>query len=448
MTTTKRAPLREIFGWVMFDFANSAYTTVIITVVFAVIFPKIIVGPDAGTSGENATYGLGNLLWSVALSIGYLVMVLTAPSLGAIMDFSASKKKFLFASYMLTVVSCLLMVFLEPGYAILGVVLVVLSNVGFAAGESFVASFLPELAPPDDLGKISGYAWAVGYFGGLISTLLVLPLGPEVVENYSNLRWVGPITGIFFLLAAIPTFLFVKERGTAQVLPKGETYFTIGLERVGKTFKDIQDFKDLVRFLASLFFAQAGLAIVISFAFIYGDQIIKWETSTKVMMFVLTQLTAAGGAFLFGIMQDRVGPKATFNTTLVLWIVCVTAIWGTKDLTNLLNGLFGTEWPAQKVFLIVGCLAGMGIGSTQSASRALVALLSPNSKTGEFFGFWGLSRNLASIFGLLSLGVAQAQLGLETSILLCSILFIVALVINYGVDIGRGQKIASKHEGE
>ncbi|HPV41338.1 MAG TPA: MFS transporter, partial [Spirochaetota bacterium] len=144
MATVKRASGKEIFGWAMFDFANSSYTTVIITVVFCVIFPKLIVG-------DGPEFRLGNLLWSVSLSISYFIVLLTAPLFGAIMDYTAAKKKFLFGSYLLTVLATAALVFVSPGSIILAMVLVILSNIGFSYSESFVSSFLPDLGPPEDL---------------------------------------------------------------------------------------------------------------------------------------------------------------------------------------------------------------------------------------------------------------------------------------------------------
>ena len=219
MEKIQGASRRELLGWAMFDFANSSYTTVIITVVFCIIFPRIVVG-------DGPEYRLGNLLWSTSLSISYLVVLLSAPVLGAIMDYTGSKKKFLFDSYLLTVIATAALFFVGPGSIALGMFLVVLSNIGFSYSESFVSSFLPDLGPPEDLGKISGYAWSLGYFGGLISTAIVifgLNAGVYTLENFSNLRLVGPVTGLFFLLAAIPTFLWVKERTVHRPLPVNES---------------------------------------------------------------------------------------------------------------------------------------------------------------------------------------------------------------------------------
>ncbi len=442
MNTTKRASVKEIFGWSMFDFANSSYTTVIITVVFSVIFPKIIVG-------DGPDFKQGNLLWSVALSVSYLIVLLTAPVLGAITDYSGSKKRFLFFSCLLTSVFSAMLYFIHPGMVVLCMLFVILSNIGFSYSEAFVSSFLPSLGPPEDLGKISGYAWGLGYFGGLFSTAIVIfGLGPTIVQNFDNLRFVGPITGIFFLVAAIPTFLWVKEPKMSVKLESKENIVLIGFKRIKQSLKDSRDYKDLMILLLSFFFAYGGLSIVISFAFIYGDQVIKWDHGIQILMFIITQITAAAGAFIFGFIQDKIGARNTYTITLVMWVVTVVLISGADTVTNLLNNAFGLSLEVQKVFLVVGSFAGMGLGATQSACRAMIGIFSPKSKSGEFFGLWSMTGRLASIFGLIGLGFLQVALGLKTAVLICSSFFFAAIVITLFIDEERGRISVLAHEGE
>ena len=437
-----RAPAREIFGWAMFDFANSSYTTVIITVVFSVIFPKIIVG-------DAPSYRQGNLLWSVALSVSYGLTVLTAPLLGAVMDYRAAKKRFLFASWLLTVLATAGLYFARPGHVGLAMVLLIASNYGFAVGESFAAAFLPDLGPKEALGRISGYAWGLGYVGGLISTaIVVFALGPETPENFERLRWVGPMTGAFFFLSALPTFAFLKERGAPRPLPPGETPARVGLARLRRTAGELRDFKDLLWFFAGLFFATAGLSIVISFAFIYGDQVVRWQPRSQLLMFVLTNLSAAGGAVLFGALQDRWGNLRAYRATLVVWVVAVLGIHQTSRLGGALGAALGGVWAPEDVYLLVGVLAGLCLGATQSAGRTVVAIFAPESKAGEMFGFWGVCGKLASIFGLLSLGLLQRALGLERAILVCGLFFLAAFVLSLKVSETRGTAAARAHAGE
>ena len=436
-----RASNKEIFGWGMFDFANQAYTLLIITVIFPVLFTTVIVG-DA----EN-DYRLGNLLWSVALASSYFLVVLTGPVFGAIMDYSALKKKFLFYSYLLTIISTTFLYFVEPGLVVLGVALIIISNFAYAIGENFIASFLPSLGPPKDLGKISGFGWALGYIGGLFSAgFVIIYLGDATAENFDRIRWVGPYAALFFMLAAIPTFLWVKEPGARKELPPGETFVSMGFKRLGETMRMIGQFKDLGVFLISVFFAMAGIYIVISFAFIYGDQVVRWDETVRVLMFVVVQITAAIGAFSFGFIQDKIGAKLTYNITLGLWFLGVLGIWAVTDITDWLNVAFGTEFEAQYVFLYIGVIAGLSLGSSQSASRALVGIFSPENKSAEFFGFWGLSNKVAGVFGIIGLGLLQAEFGLQRSVLFCAFLFLIAIIICLFVNEKRGETAADNFQ--
>lgn len=439
MPSRVRASRREIVGWAMFDFANQAYTLLIITVVFGELFTTVIVG-DRGDD-----YRLANFLWSLALAISYLMVVITGPLCGAVMDYQASKKRFLFASYLATVASTAMLYFVEPGYVVLGFLLIVVSNYTYSMGESFIAAFLPDLGPPEDMGKISGFGWALGYVGGLFAagfTLLVL--GEASRENFEQIRWVGPFSAGFFLVAAIPTFLWVKERGEPQ--PPGRPYRQIARERVATTLHELRRFRDLGIFLVSLLFSMAGIYIIIAFAFIYGAQVIGWDESIRNIMFIIVQITAAAGALGFGFLQDRIGTKVTYLMTLTLWVAAIFAIWGTPQVTAFLNASLGLDWQAQHLFLMVGCLAGLSLGSSQSASRALVGLFSPTRKAAEFFGFWGLANKLAGVIGIIGLGLLQSVVGLQASILLCAALFIVAILICLAVNQARGEQAAHDWE--
>ncbi len=422
----------EIFGWAMFDFANSSYTTVVVTVVYATVFPRLIVG-------DGPDFALGNLLWSVALSISYLLTAISVPLLGAIMDASGQKKAFLAGSWIVTVVTTAGLAFATPGHVAIAMGLIVLSSWAYSVGESFAASFLPDLGPPESLGKISGLSWGLGYFGGLISTALVLQLGEQTLENFGRLRWIGPITAAFFFVAALPTFALLRDRGARRPIRLEAT--RQALARLRDTAADLRHYRDLMIFFTGFVFAMAGLSVVVSFAFIYGDQVIHWSDGTRALMFVITQITAAGGAAAFGLLQSRLGDKNTYLLTLLLWVVAVGLIWGTPEITVLLRGA-GIQADAEKVFLATGCVAGTCLGATQSAGRTLVALFAPADKVGEFFGLWGLVGKVAAIIGLMSLGVLQTALGLQTAILVCGGFFGVAFAVTLFVNETRGRSVA------
>ena len=438
MATRKLAPAKEIVGWAMFDFANQAYTLLIITVIFGDLFTRVIVG-------DAPDYRLGNLLWSLALAASYLLVVVAAPVAGAVMDFQRSRKRFLFMSYMATVVTTALLYFATPGHWWLGMVLIIASNFAYAIGESFIASFLPGLGPAKSLGWISGFGWGVGYVGGLVATAFALVfLGEVSAANFETSRWVGPFAAVFFLVAAIPTFVFVKERGRRQQLPPGESLVRMGFARVRQTLREMRHFQDLSILMVSVFFTMAGISIIISFAFIYGAQVIGWDEPVRVMMFVTVQVTATIGAIAFGFIQSSVGAKRTYMMTLLLWMLAILAIWQTPGLTALAHRVLGVDWQAQYVFLFAGVLSGLSLGSAQSAGRALVGILSPRSKASEMFGFWGLASKLAAVLGLVGLGLIQAALGLANAIVFCLLLFALGLVAVWRLDEARGTRVAAQ----
>jgi len=443
MSQIPLAPKREIFGWAMFDFANQGYTLLIITVIFGDLFTRIIVG-------DSPDYRLGNLLWSVALAVSYMMVVIANPVCGAIMDFSRSRKRFLFGSYLLTVTATALLYFVEPGWIVPAMVLIIISNFAYAIGEGFIASFLTDLGPRKALGWISGLGWGMGYIGGLIATAFTLFfLGDVSAENYDTIRWVGPFAGAFFLLAAIPTFVWVKERGRPRIAPKGQSIIGIGIKRIERTWREIHHFRDLRSLLISVFFAMAGIYIIIAFSFIYGAQVIGWDENVRILMFVTVQITAAIGAVSFGLLQSRIGARTTYIITLSLWLLAILAIWQTPALTSAVRNAFDVDWEAQYVFLFAGALAGVSLGSSQSAARALVGVLTPPGKAAEFFGFWGMAAKLAAVFGILGLGLIQWTLGLADAILFCLALFALAIFTVLPVSELRGAEAADAwREGE
>lgn len=433
------ADRREIFGWAMFDFANQAYTLLIITVIFGDLFTTVIVGERGGD------YRLGNLLWSLSLAASYALVIVSAPLLGAIMDYSAARKRFLFISYLVTIVTTALLYFVEPGWILLACILIVVSNYAYAAGESFIASFLPDLGTREELGRISGLGWALGYVGGLVAAGFTLVfLGEVSVENYDRIRWVGPFSAAFFLIAAIPTFLWLRERRVGQALPPLRQAIAIGWARLRLTLQDLHGHRDLAWLLVSIFFTMAGIYIIISFAFIYGAQVIGWDEQVRTLMFIVVQITAAAGALFFGLMQARIGSRRTYLLTLSLWLIAILAIYATPMVASTIEEVLGVGAEAQYIFLIAGCLAGLSLGSAQSAGRALVGMLAPRDKAAEFFGFWGVSSKLAAIFGLVGLGVIQSYVGLQSGVLFCLLLFGLGIVFALFVDVGRGLTAAGE----
>jgi UMF1 family MFS transporter len=442
----KLASWKEIFGWCMFDFANSSYTTVIISVVFCDVFAEIIVAP-VGDDPETK-FQHGNFLWGIFLAISYLITVFLGPVFGSISDFTPRKKLFLFVSYLGCVISTAALYFVRPDYVILGGVLIVISNLFFSLGENFASAFLPFLGPKEMLGKISGFAWGIGYFGGIGSVILVSLLGDVTLENFDKLVYIGPITAAFFLVAAIPTFVFLKEPHVHHEQKRKRDIIKESYHRIYETFTHIKQFKDVLIFLISLFFTMAAMGIVVSFSFIYGSEEIHIQSQHRTAMFLLIQLTAALGAVLFGVVQDKIGSMKTLNITLMNWILLVLGVYFIREITQYLNQSFQLDWTVQWVFVGLTALAGLGLGSTQSASRTIVGLFSPEAKTGEFYGLWGFSGKIASAFGLIAISFLQLIFSLHNAFLAVGAFFLVSLVVNFFVNEERGLKTAEDYREE
>lgn len=413
---------REILGWAMYDFAGQAYTLLIVTVIFGDYYTRIVVADAAND------YRLGNLLWSLALAIGYFIAALAAPVLGAVMDVRIARKRFLFGAFSVTVLATASLYFVAPGAVWLGFALIAIANAAYALGESFVAAFLPLLAGRERMGLVSGFGWGLGYVGGLVATAFALLfLGQVSPENVDRVRWVGPFAAAFFVCAALPTFLWLRDRGRPHRLPAA-AWLYFGLRRSFATFLGVLRRGHWPGLLASVFFSMSGIAIVVSFTFIYGAQVIGWSEQVRTAMFVLVQISAAFGAILFGWLQDRFGPWRIYAVTLALWVLAVLAVWATPTLAAAVSALTGWALAPEHLFLAVGVLAGSCLGATQSAGRTLVGLLAPPRRAAELFGFWGLMVKLASIVGLLGIGLLQRAFGLADAILFCGLLFALALV--------------------
>lgn len=420
---------REIFGWAMFDFANSSYTTLIITVAFSVYFTKVVAaGPEA------------DWWWGVGIAVSNLLVMVTSPIVGAVADDSGRKKLFLFASYVLCVVGTAALFFAQPGQVTFALALLVVSNVAFSFGENFAGAFLPEISTPRNIGRVSAFGWSIGYFGGLLCLLLARPLlsglhwprqqllAPENAGVYLDLRLAWVLTAGFFLLAAIPTFVLLRERAPRGPRRSLMGYASAGFSRLATTVREARHFSELVRFLVVFFLYQAGLTTVVAFASIFAERTLSFTADELIGLFLMLQLSSAGGAMGFGWLQDRFGGRSTIRVTLVLWvIVCVGSYF----------------CYSKAVFWALALTAGLGIGSLQSASRALVGLFSPPEKSGEFFGLWGLAGKGAYFFGPLVFGLISSASGSQrVAILSTALFFIAGLVGMQWIDERRGHREA------
>ncbi len=412
----------EIVSWCLYDFANSAFTTLIVTVAFSVYFKSHVCLPEHG-----------DFLWGLAISISMIFVALTSPIFGAMADFSANKKKYLIAYTLVTILCTALLFFIQKGNFFAGIVLFIIANIGFEGGYAFYNGFLTEISTKDNIGRISGYGWAVGYIGGLASLLIAYPLirGGFSEDNLLNFRLSFPMVALFYLIFSLPIFLFVRERATSTLLPPRENYVTIGFKRLAGTLAHIRKYREAAKFiLASLIYTDAITTIIV-FSSIYAVTTFSFTMKEVTLLFIATQLTAFIGSVTFGYIQDRIGGKKAIIITLILWsVVCVAAFLAQTKLQ----------------FFIVAMVAGLGMGSNQSVSRGFMGLFIPKGKDAEFFGFYILSGKFGSIIGPAIFGLISTLTGNQRiAVLFVVVFFITGLIIMLFINEKEGRKAAESN---
>ncbi|MBY5920549.1 MFS transporter [Ferrimonas balearica] len=426
----------EIFGWAMFDVSNSAYTTVVITIVYSAFFVHHLV-PE--------TSEWGNTYWGVAMVVSNLLTMLLAPLMGTLCDLKGGKKRFLLGNMLLCAVTTACLYFVGPGAIGWAILLITISNVAWMLSEVFCASFLTDLATPKTMGLISGIGWGVGYLGGLLSLVMVLfgvitttaeaDLATYIHQNQLSMLAVGA----FFVVVSLPTILWLKERDPIRRDVSAKEVWRQTWQRLSHCWQLTRALPVLWRFFLVFTLYSAGMAIVIKFFGIYVDARLSLSAGEKTTIFLALQVSAFVGAVAFGVLETRIGPKATIFLTLVWWILGVLSIYG---LTPLSEWLGMTE---NQVFTICALLAGSGLGSTQSASRTIVGLLTPVRYSAMMFGFWGLFGRLATILGSLSFALVADLFSLQDGLLVILAFFVLGAVLVLGVPISQGMKQAGHH---
>ena len=411
----------EVWAWAMYDFANSGYTTVVITAVFNAYFVSVV-----AHNQEWATFA-----WTAALAVSYLLIMLSAPLIGAWADARAAKKGLLLITTIGCVIFTAALALVGGGDLWLAIVLIIASNFFYGSGENLCAAFLPELARGEALGRVSGWGWSLGYIGGLLTLGICLAYvtwaqaGGDSASQFVPVTML--ITALIFALASVPTFMFLRERAVPRPGPRDLIAESFG--RVLATWRDASRYRDLARFLLCIVFYQAGIQAVITLAAIYAEQAMGFTTRQTLMLILVVNLTAAAGAFAFGHVQDRIGHLRALVATLLGWIAAILLAWAAQG-------------PA--LFWIAANVIGLCLGSSQSAGRALIGYLSPEARRAEFFGLWGLAVKLSAILGPLTYGLASwiSRGDHHLALLIVGGYFVLGLITLAGIDVGRGRRAA------
>jgi UMF1 family MFS transporter len=425
--TTHRTPLppagrKELWAWCLYDFANSSFTTLIITVAYSVYFVQVVAGDLGGATAERVWF------WGYALSM--LVVALLSPPLGALADARAIKRPLLISSTLLCVICTALLFFVERGDVRLGLLLFGLANIAFELGFLFCSAFLVEITTPATMGRISGYGWGLGYAGGLLSLALAYPFiaGGFAEDNLLFYRMSFAVTAAFFLMASLPTLFWLRERALPQLSATGAPAWRDTFALLAATARGITRYRDLLWFLIAYLIYTDAINTVIVASAIFANKVLDFSPGDLIIYFLITQVTAGLGAVGFGLLADRIGSARTISVTLLIWI-----------------GVVGAAAAVQThgQFYAIGLVAGAVLGANQATSRALIGRFVPPGKQGEMFGFFTVTGKFAAILGPIVYGEVTAWTGNQRwAVLSMALFFILGLLAFRRVDEARGMAAA------
>ncbi|MBX9880274.1 MAG: MFS transporter [Candidatus Obscuribacterales bacterium] len=418
---------REISAWVIYHFANSGFSAVVLTAVFNAFFVNVI------AKGAGFDQGTSTLLWTLVIAVANLFVVASAPALGALADYSAAKKKILLVATIGGVIFTALLSLTAPGTVVLASGLLIAACLMCATAEDMIAAFLPEISTTEKMGRTSAYGCMASHLGCLLVLGLCLAYVSWAQSMGQTEAQFVPMTMIIvaaiYAVFSVPIFLWLKERAVEQHLPQGQSLWQHGFIRLKETMNHARHFQDLFRFLATLLVYSSGTATVVVLAAVYAQQVMGFKLNETIIMILLVNLTAAIGAFAFGFVQDKLGSKPTLAITLVLWCIAILMTFVTTDKT---------------MFWVAANLIGVAMGSSYSVGRALVGQFSPPDRAGEFFGLWGLAMKTAAIIGPISYGlITYLSAGNHRmAIASTAAFFIIGLIMLTTVNERRGREAA------
>lgn len=422
---------KQIFGWAMYDFANSSFATTILSVIYNQYFATVVAGGPKGVE----IFGFrihGASLFTFILSVSMGISAVLSPFLGAIADTYRAKKRFLMFFCYGAILFTGLLYFVGEGDYISGAIYFIFANIGFAGGNVFYNAFLPEISNEKNIGKISGFGWAMGYIGGgilLIINLFMLNY-PEKIgfpKDFFKIQDCFVSVSIWWFIFSLPTFLLLKERRKHFSNTTGN-YLTEGYRRLRNTLKMIKSFRELKKFLLAYLIYNEGIETIIIMASIFSADVLKMKSDEIILFFLMIQGIAIFGSLIFGLLADTIGSKNTILISLIIWSSIV--LWAFR---------LGIIWNQNTEYWIIGILAGLVLGGSQAVSRSLQGLFTPEKISAEFFAFYAISGKFASIFGPLIYGILIALTGsVQSGILSVLLFFLIGMVILWRVDEKRG----------
>lgn len=384
---------KQVFNWSLFDFANSTFATIVVAFVFAIYFKKVVAFNEP----------VADFYWSMAINISMIIVAVLSPVLGAASDNFSNKKKYLVFFTFLCIITTGLLYFVTEGMIVAGVVLFILANIGFQAGLGFYDAFIKEITASENYNRVSSLGYAVGYMGSLASLAAVI-----VLQDTPRLTFLA--CAVMFLIFSLPMFLFVKEKKMPATIVNEGSFLVIGLRRTAETLKHIKNYKNIKNFLIAYFLYIDGVNTIIFFSANYAQTTLEFTIPDLILFFVIVQVTALAGSFLFGWIADKMGTKKTISFIIICWAVLTLMVFLADSKT---------------IFLVIGAFAGTFLGSSQALSRSFMSSITPDDKKTEFFGFYSLFEKTSTILGPLTFGLVSWLTGNQRYAVISILIFFI-----------------------
>lgn len=426
---------RQIFGWAMYDWANSAYITTVTVAVLPIFFTNVVVGPEGFRIGGFTIRA--SILWGWMIGVASLISFVVAPFLGAISDFSATKKKFLMVFCYIGSISAILLYTAGEGDVIRTMIIFLVAQVGFVSGNVFYDAFLPQIASEDRIDWVSGLGFAWGYIGGGLQFALSIALisfhGFFGISQITASRIAMASAGIWWGAFAIVTFSTLRESSVAMPMParyrgmnRIVAVIRIGIDRTLSTARHVGRFKHLVLFLVSFMIYNNGIQSVITLATAYGSDELKFSPTDLMLTLLIIQFVAFFGSLMFGKLAQRLSAKTALLITLLLWSgVIIYAYFMTRPLE----------------YYILGIVVGLSMGGSQALSRSLYGSMIPVEASAEFYGFYSVFSKFSAILGPFTFALFGMVTGsLRLALLSLIVFFILGLILLAAVDVDRARE--------